>query len=265
MSFLSQTEFRSLFFAGMEANGFSVYCTDANADAFYTLTELLLETNAVMNLTAITEVREIIVKHYADCMKLLSVLPEPDASAKKPLRMADIGTGAGFPSLPIAILRPDLRILAIDSTQKKLDYVGRTAKALGLSNLSVLCGRAEELGQNKLYRESFDIVTARAVARMNVLSEWCLPLVSVGGIFAAMKGKNVREELSEAEHALSVLGGECVSCVEEVLTPIPSSAGTTSAGTAVEASSRGTILVRKTGNTPALYPRSNAQIQKKKL
>ena len=264
MSVLTPTAFRSLFYSGMEANGFSMYCSEEVSDAFHHLTELLLETNAVMNLTAITDVREIIVKHYADCMKLLPFLPDASSAGSgapgKPLRMADIGTGAGFPSLPIAILRPDLRILAVDSTQKKLDYVARTAGSLGLTNLSTLCGRAEELGQNRLYREAFDIVTARAVARMNVLSEWCLPLVSVGGTFAAMKGKNVRDELSEAEHAVSVLGGECVSCFEELLFPIPDDSGAVS-----EPSGRGTILIRKVRSTPAVYPRSNAQIKKKTL
>ena len=255
MPMIEKDSFAVLFRSGLEKNGLSEYCTWEISDAFYTLTACLLETNAVMNLTAITEPEEIIVKHYADCMKLLPYLP-PVSAGTKPLRLADIGTGAGFPSLPLAILRPDLRILAVDSTQKKLEYVARTAETLGLSNLSVLCARAEALGRDPMYRESFDIVTARAVAAMPILSEWCLPLLKVGGCFAAMKGKNVRAELSEAEHALSVLGGTCEVCAEEQLFPISPDG---------EPSDRGTVLVRKSAKTPALYPRDNAQTKKKPL
>ena len=169
---VSTEQFRDLFFRALQANSDTLgtpdalapYMTKEISDTFHALTEEMLRVNAYMNLTAITDVCEITVKHYADCALIAPFLPEHAA-------MCDVGTGGGFPSLPIAVLRPDVRITAVDSTQKKLDYVAATAHLLGLTNLTVKASRAEELGKDPAFREQFDAVTARAVARMNVLCE----------------------------------------------------------------------------------------------
>jgi 16S rRNA (guanine527-N7)-methyltransferase len=166
-------------------------------EKFVTLTSYMLEENEKYNLTAIKEPDKIILNHYADCASLAKILP-------KGAKIADIGCGAGFPTLPVAILRPDLTILGVDSTQKRINYVNSAANLLGLSGVTAICERAEELGKGA-YRESFDIVTARAVAAMRILSELCLPLVKVGGRMIAMKGKNAEFELAEAKKAISIL------------------------------------------------------------
>ncbi len=245
--------FKSLLSRTLAANGAApaALYTDKAAEAFYALTERMLSVNEQMNLTAITDPEEIIVKHYADSALAAPLIPEGAS-------IADVGTGGGFPSLPLAILRPDLTILAIDSTKKKLDYVGETARLLGLSNLSVRVGRAEELGRDPLIRESFDLVCARAVARLNVLSEWCMPLVKKGGRFLAMKAKSGEEELTEAARAIELLGGAPAECVRHVL------CGPYTDGTE-EGMERFLILVKKRQYTPGIYPRSNAQISKKPL
>ena len=258
---LSRSEFKDLFYSGFRANGNALlpFCTEAIADRFFTLTEEMLRVNAVMNLTAITDPKEIIIKHYADCAAAVPFLPEG-------ARLADIGTGAGFPALPFAILRPDITVLAVDSTKKKLDYVAGAAALLGLSNLSVCSSRAEVLGTDPVYREAFDVVCARAVARMNVLAEWCLPLVKRGGFFLAMKGKNAEEEHTEALHALNVLGGVTERLIPFTLKDLPSAEGDIPApDNGSDANSRCLILVKKRQFTPKQYPRSNAQISKKPL
>lgn len=257
---LSKTTFRDLLFDAFRANTIiseaESFCTDGIADQFFSLTEELLRVNAMMNLTAITDPGEIIVKHYADCAAGTHLIPMG-------ADMADIGTGAGFPSLPFAILRPDITVTAVDSTKKKLDYVQGCAKLLGLSNLTVLPARAEQLGQMPEYREAFDFVSARAVARLNVLSEWCLPLVKKGGYFLAMKGRGAEDELSEAGHAIDTLGG--ISEKAELFSLVYPASIAEAENTVPESMARGLILVKKRQFTPKQYPRPNTQISKKPL
>ena len=245
--------FRSLLFDTFRANdaALSDYCTDEIGERFYLLTETMLAVNEHMNLTAITEPEEIIVKHYTDCALLAPLVPHGAMTA-------DIGTGAGFPSLPLAILRPDVRILAVDSTEKKCRYVEETAKKLGLLNLEVRAGRAEMLGKDAAFREQFDVVTARAVARMNVLCEWCLPLVKKGGVFAAMKGRSGEEELREAAHAIEVLGGAAGELQKRVLRYAEKTGND-------EEMTRYFLTVGKRQFSPKIYPRPNSQITKKPL
>ena len=216
------------------------------SEKFHALTERMLEENEKYNLTAITDPDKIILNHYADCAALAVRLP-------KGAKIADIGCGAGFPTLPVAILRPDVTILAIDSTAKRIGYVNETAEMLGLKNVTAIAMRAEDGGKNPEYRERFDVVTARAVAEMRVLSELCLPYARVGGQFIAMKGKNAEFELQGAKKAISMLGGRDVKVdqislkgIDEVLThPL--------------------IMIAKKERTPANYPRPFAQISKKPL
>lgn len=273
----------------------SSYATAEHAEKFHLLTEEMLRVNRYMNITAITEIPDILVKHYADCAMIVPYIP-------KNAVLCDVGCGGGFPTLPIAILRPDVNIVAVDSTQKKLDYVKNTAALLGLNNVTVQASRAESLGCSPTFRETFDFVTARAVARMNVLCEWCLPLVKPGGLFLAMKGKNGASEHAEAARAISILGGETLFCREKLLVspfdagaeipaakstdqtilaqgvendsdekissqkiPKPVDTARTDAKQDEEAMRRCLILIRKIKQTPKQYPRNNAQITKKPL
>ena len=257
---ISKEQFTERFFRALSVNSDTLgtaqalepYMTAEIAETFFALTEEMLRVNAYMNLTAITEVDEIIVKHYADCALIAPYLP---ANAK----MCDVGTGGGFPSLPIAILRPDITVTAVDSTQKKLDYVANTASLLGLSNLTVKSARAETLGQMPEFREAFDAVTARAVARMNVLCEWCLPLVRKEGLFLAMKGRDGMTEYEEARNAINTLGGVAQLTAPYILRD-PFTAEDNS-----DAMSRVLLCVKKRQFTPKQYPRPNAQIAKKPL
>lgn len=235
-----------------EANGIRALSGE-EIRLFYRLTEQLLEANRTMNLTAVTETEDILVKHYADCAVLAGVFAENAA-------VADIGAGAGFPTLPLAILRRDLKLTAIDSTAKKMNYVQRTAEKLGLENVSTEAGRAEELGRDVRFREAFDAVCARAVAEMRVLAEWCLPLVKPGGLFAAMKAKTGRAEVESCRGALALLGGGEPD-VREILLYNPFLSG--KHPDAVQ--DRCLILIQKNNRTPRLYPRGNAQIRKKPL
>jgi 16S rRNA (guanine527-N7)-methyltransferase len=243
---INEKSFKSELTKVFSANGLSSALSLEKVEKFYQLTVRMLEENEKYNLTAITEPSKIILNHYADCATLAARL-------KKGATVADIGCGAGFPTLPVAILRPDLKITAIDSTAKRINYVAETAKMLGLDNVTAIAMRAEDGGTNPEHREKYDYATARAVAEMRVLCELCLPYVKVGGQMVAMKGKNAQFELSGAKKALSILGGGAPT-VEEV--------SLTGGG---EALSHPFIIVPKKAKTPPAYPRGFAQISKKPL
>ena len=227
-------------------NSLSSLLSRERAETLYTLTEHMLATNEQFNLTAITEPNRIILSHYADCAAAARVLP-------KGAKILDIGCGAGFPTLPIAILRPDVSVFAIDSTAKKLNYVADTARMLGLENVSAEVMRAEDGARRADLRERFDIVTARAVSEMRILAELALPYVKIGGTFLAMKGKNAQTELQAAKRAIAILGGKLEKTEEITLTD------------GVETLSHPLIYVKKVSKTPDTYPRAYAQIQKKPL
>lgn len=227
-------------------NGFGSMLSLDVSEVFFKLTEIMLQENEKFNLTAITDVDKIILNHYADCATLAKTLP-------KNAKIADIGCGAGFPTLPVAILRPDVTILAVDSTAKRISYVNNTASLLGLNNVTAVAMRAEDGGKNHEYREKYDIVTARAVAEMRVLVELCLPYAKVGGKFIAMKGKNAEFELQGAKKAVSLLGGRNTT-LEEI----------TLKGNG-ETLTHPLIIIEKKEKTPANYPRPFAQISKKPL
>lgn len=228
------------------SNGLSSLLSMEIMEKFYLLTVRMLEENEKYNLTAITDPDKIILNHYADCCTLASRL-------KKGASVIDVGCGAGFPSLPLAIVRPDLKILAVDSTAKRVSYVAETAEMLGLTNLSSEVMRAEDGGKNPEYREKFDYATARAVAELRVLSELTLPFVKIGGQLVAMKGKNAEFELSGAKKAIATLGGRGAKCEEITLKG------------GAEALTHPLIIVDKKEKTPTSFPRPFAQISKKPL
>ncbi len=215
----------------------------------YKLEKALSEANKVHNLTAIKDTKGVIVKHFIDSIMLENHIA-PSAS------IIDVGCGAGFPSLPLAISREDLDITAIDSTAKKVDYVNRTAKLLYLQNLRAASCRAEELAFEDEFREAFDIATARAVAALPVLAELCLPFVKVGGYFIAMKAQNADAELEAAVSAIEKCGGAIEEKIDRELYSHLS---------CEEYEKRSLIIIKKVKNTPQIYPRIYSKIIKKPL
>ena len=203
---------------------------------------LLVETNKVMNLTAITGEEEAARLHFLDCAALLAC-PEPPRGA-----VVDVGTGAGFPGLPLKILRPDTALTLLDSQRKRVHFLSDVCAALGFADVECLHARAEETPQ---LRERFDCALSRAVARLNLLCELCLPLVRVGGAFLAMKGPEPQEEIDEAARAVSILGGQLG---KTFFYDVP--------GTDVRHS---VVVVKKLAPTPEKYPRRFAKIQKQPL
>ncbi len=209
------------------------------------IAERLTEANQSLNLTSLTSPEEIALLHFYDSLSLLRT-----GLFSGEQNVLDVGCGGGFPSLPIAACT-SCRVTANDATAKKLRFVEETARGAGMENLSVLCGRAEELGRRDAYREWYAVVVSRGVARMNILCEWCLPFVSVGGSFVAMKGRSGREELAEAEYAVRTLGGEIFDVLD---VPIP-----------LFDRQHTLLVVRKVSPTDETYPRSNGRIQRKPL
>lgn len=211
------------------------------------LAELVTDFNSHTNITAVKDPRGLILSHFCDSLTVAPMIP-------KGARVADVGCGGGFPTLPLAIARPDITVTAIDSTQKKLDFVRTAAEELGLGGVTTLCVRAEELAHGDA-RESFDFVTARAVSALPVLCELCLPLTALGGVFCAMKGPRGEEELIAAEKATAVLGGRVESKSKLTLRAPDSD----------EALDRTLITIRKVAKTPAAYPRAYGRIKNKPL
>ncbi|HEY9686742.1 MAG TPA: 16S rRNA (guanine(527)-N(7))-methyltransferase RsmG [Coleofasciculaceae cyanobacterium] len=206
---------------------------DAQVALFQRFYGLLIEANRTTNLTRITEPEDFLYRHLLDALALLPLIP-PDAS------LADIGSGAGIPAIPLAIARPDLRITAVESVGKKCAFIQSVKESMDLSNLEVLNDRSEALGQKPEFREYFNVVTARAVATLPVLLELCLPLVTVGGQFLAMKGLSYEAELEASAHALKTLGGR----LKEVHTfNHPRLEGSR------------VLVFEKVARTPRLYPR----------
>ncbi len=228
-------------------NSLPVQPSDKQIEKLFELTEIMLEVNESMNLTAITEQKAIILKHYVDSVTVCADIPQNT-------RLIDIGCGAGFPSLPLAIFRPDVAITSLDSTAKRIGYVAKTAQKLGLDNITAIAGRAEEYANKSNFRESFDVATARAVAAMPALSELCLPFVKKDGLFLAMKASRGEQEADEAKNAIALCGGKLEELRRVELTLD---------GEAFE--SRAIIKVKKIAQTPAKYPRHYSQISKKPL
>ena len=207
--------------------------------------ELLLQKNQVMNLTAITELQDVATLHMLDCAALLNCAGFENKT------LIDVGTGAGFPGLPLKILVPSLEVTLLDSLNKRVDWLAEVCETLKLDGIEAVHARAEEAGRDPALREQFDFATARAVADLRLLCELCLPFVKVGGLFLAMKGAGCGQELESALPAISRLGGRAEGSFDYA---IPHT----------EVIHR-VVFIKKTAPTPEIYPRRWAKIQKSPL
>jgi 16S rRNA (guanine527-N7)-methyltransferase len=208
--------------------------------------EMLVEKNKVMNLTAITEFEDVLEKHFLDSLAVAQFV-----DLKQELSVIDLGTGAGFPGLPLKILFPNLKMTLADSLNKRILFLDEVIVALGLSDIWTVHGRAEDLAVNVTYREQFALCVSRAVANLSSLSEYCLPFVKLGGSFISYKSGEIEEELASAKHAIFLLGGKLDQVVPFQLD-----------GTDI---SRSFVMIEKTKKTPKAYPRKSGMPTKKPL
>ncbi|MFR7591582.1 MAG: 16S rRNA (guanine(527)-N(7))-methyltransferase RsmG [Longibaculum sp.] len=220
-----------------------IQLSDKQLQQFELYFKTLVEWNEKMNLTAITNKEDVYLKHFYDSLTISFDFDLKDQS------LCDIGAGAGFPSIPLKIVYPNLKITIVDSLTKRITFLNHLVKELQLDNVEAISARAEEYAIN--HREAFDIVTARAVARLNILDELCLPLVKLDGYFITLKGLKAKEELSEAKNGIEKLGGKVVKEVDFTLTD--------------ENDHRSNIFIHKIKNTPKTYPRPFGKIKKKPL
>ncbi len=228
------------------ANQMHIDLTEEMSEQFMQYSALLLAWNEKMNLTAITDPREVVLKHFVDCLSLVPYLDLDENSA-----IIDVGTGAGFPGMPVKIACPDVEITLLDALNKRLTFLEEVTEELGLSGVHFVHSRAEDGGQNPEYREKFSHCVSRAVANMSVLAEYCLPYVRVGGYFVALKGPDVARELEESKNALGILGG-VVKEVIDIQIPYTDLA-------------HNLVIIEKVSETPKTYPRKSKKISQTPL
>ena len=228
------------------AEQIDIAVSEDQAKQFFEYYRLLVEWNEKINLTSITAMDEVISKHFIDSATfLLALSPKPGS------KLLDLGTGAGFPGLPLKIIRPDFNVFLVDSLRKRVDFLRLVIESLKLDKVEAIHARAEELGKQKGFRESFDLVTSRAVAKLSILAEYCLPFCKVGGHFIALKGPNIKEEIEASKKALAVLGGELTE-IKELLLP-------------VTGEKRNLLIIHKKGVSPSQYPRKAGTPERKPI
>ena len=218
-------------------------CSKNESEKLFKYMNILLEWNEKMNLTAITDESEIISKHFVDSLTILKYIKNND-------KVIDVGTGAGFPGIPLAIFKNNTKFTLLDSINKRINFLNEVKEKIELDNVENLHGRAEDFGQNKAYREQYDVAASRAVAPMHVLLEYLLPFVKVGGICICMKGPNANEEIDNSKNALNRLNGK-IEYVKNI--------------TIDGVMDRNIIVVKKTGKIPEIYPRKAGTPSKKPL
>jgi 16S rRNA (guanine527-N7)-methyltransferase len=212
----------------------NIELTESQINEFEKYQDLLLEWNEKINLTAITEENDIIIKHFVDSLTIAKYFKDND-------KIIDVGTGAGFPGIPLKIANKTLKVTLLDSLNKRIVYLNDVIEKIGLLNVETIHGRAEELSRNVKYREQYDVVTARAVANLKTLSEYCIPFIKVGGYFVCMKGANIEEEMLVAKDHISELGCKIEEVIEFELPKTDMK--------------RNIIIMKKRKNTDKKYPR----------
>lgn len=217
-----------------ELNYLSINLSDIKLEQFYTYMNLLIEWNKKINLTTIIEPKEIIIKHFVDCGTILKYLKDDE-------NIIDIGTGAGFPGIPIKILNENLNVTLVDSLNKRITFLNEVCIALDLENIELIHSRAEDLAKNKSYRENFDKSVSRAVANLTTLAEYDLPFIKKGGQMIAMKGFEIEKELQNAEKAINILGGKIIEVNKFTLIDTDNK--------------RSIVLIDKVKPTPKQFPR----------
>lgn len=228
------------------SNDVGLEFTELQYEQFIKYMRLLQEWNEKINLTAITEDEEVIKKHFIDCIKAFK--SEPIRKAKT---IIDVGTGAGFPGLPIAIMNPNVKVTLLDSLNKRINFLNLVVKELDLKNVTTIHSRAEDGARKTELREKFDVATSRAVANMAVLSEFCMPYVKKGGYFVALKGPAIDEELENGRNAIKILGGELKEIIEISIE---------------ETDLKHNIVeIKKINMCPKAYPRKAGTVNKKPL
>ncbi len=227
--------------------------TDEQIDQFIKYKDILLEWNQKMNLTAIREEREVIIKHFLDSLSCIQTkyLPVQLKIRKDKVKMIDVGTGAGFPGIPLKIVLPNIELTLLDSLKKRIGFLEEVCKELELRDVELVHGRAEDFGKNKDYREKYEYVVSRAVAALNVLVEYCLPFVKVGGYFICQKGPSLVEEIKDAKKAIKILGGEIV---EQIKVDLPFSDR-----------DHHILIIKKTKQTSIKYPRKAGKPDKEPI
>ena len=226
------------------AKEYGVLLTDKQMIAFTKYFETLVEWNEKVNLTAITAPQDVAIKHMIDSLSCYD-----EAIFKNGASIIDVGTGAGFPGLPLKIYRPDLKLTLFDSLNKRILFLQAVADVLGIKGIEFIHSRAEDGGKSKQFRERYDIAVSRAVARLDVLCEWCLPFVAVGGFFIALKGSQYSLEINDAQEAIRMLGGE-ITKVQNIKLPNIDDV-------------RAVIYIKKVRKTPPAYPRRPGMAEKK--
>ena len=215
-------------------NKIDLILNDKQAEQFLRYYELLIQKNKVMNLTSITEFDDVVLKHFLDSLMICKI-------QKLEGSLIDVGTGAGFPGIPLKIMYPDLKVVLLDSLNKRVQFLNEVVRELGLENIKAIHGRAEDLAKQKIYREQFDYCVSRAVANLSSLAEYCIPFVKIGGYFIPYKSGKIQEELDGGKKAINILGGT-VEIVKEFELPQTDIF-------------RCLLYIRKIENSPQKYPR----------
>ena len=239
---MNYEEFKMLLF--QYAKKLEIVLSENYVKKFYEYMLLLLEWNEKINLTSITDEKDIVLKHFVDSITICKYIP-------KNAKLLDVGTGAGFPGIPVKIVRDDIEVVLLDSLNKRILFLDDVIDKLDMKNIQAVHGRAEEFGRNKDFRQSFDVVTSRAVANMAVLSEYLIPFSKLGGKCVIMKGSDFEEELNNSKKAIKVLGGK-INSVDEFVLPASDM-------------KRTIVVVDKIGDTPKQYPRKAGTPAKKPI